>query len=553
MKIWQKMMKQAAWIGLILILSQGVFAQAVDAPELESVGGQTIEFINYTGPQSIVNSMDQIRTIGNNLGQVISAGGTASAYGDRYRIIHAVDPAAASGFDADILILEQNAGVDHIRNLRAIIAAYLSSVYGYEERDAATLATFITVYNAVYRGNLGVFTAKYTPAVVQHLTAEAAGLSTNYADWPGKSQIVIPLSPGREGTLSAIDTSTITDDSVTDSMRQDEGMGLDDRKDMVDLKEREAEAAQERADEAQQTADTAQEQANQAQQRQDEAQTQLDQTRQEAEQARETADQAAQQAADEPDNEEAQQQASQTEQAAQQAEEQVQEQEQAVAEREQETQAAQQEADQAQEAADQEQNFADQKQEEAQAERVDIAQDQQQIIAKEDADRQANANASPAYALKVIDTTELLSELVVVDLNTGKTMKESPVNSIRGRTIYAADNGYIAVAGTNTGNGAIRLVTIDSETLDITGQSNEDIADQAVLVTDGTSYFTVIKDGESWAIGKYSADLQLQNKSAIKVVPQTAIVVTDNGLFVQNDANALRLLRTGDLVDITQQ
>ena len=84
--------------------------------------------------------------------------------------------------------------MDHIDNLRRIIAAYLESAYGYSRQDSQTLAVFVTVYNAVYRGKLDVFKQKYKTVVTKNLTANKAGLALNYAEWPGKTQIVIPLS-----------------------------------------------------------------------------------------------------------------------------------------------------------------------------------------------------------------------------------------------------------------------------------------------------------------------------------------------------------------------
>ncbi len=50
--------------------------------------------------------------------------------------------------------------------------------------------------------------------------------------------MVIPLMTGSAGSLSAVDTTSITDENVIGEMRQQDDMGLGDRREMVDLKER---------------------------------------------------------------------------------------------------------------------------------------------------------------------------------------------------------------------------------------------------------------------------------------------------------------------------
>ncbi|MDE5776878.1 MAG: hypothetical protein K2H67_08395, partial [Treponemataceae bacterium] len=255
-----------------------IFAIGVDEDEIRSVN-QTIVFENYTGPHATVDTLDQIKQIGRGLGNAIASdldsqrttGNTA-----KYYVIHAIDSSVAEKLDADILVLGANASVDHIRNLRHIIAGYLSAAYNYSESDAQTIATFVTVYNAVYRQNMEAFRSKYKDIVTSNLTASRAGLSTRYSEWPGNSQIVIPISD-ISGGLSTVDTSVISDREVINSMQEDDDKNIDARKDMVDIKEREAENANEKAQESQKAATEEQRKAIEAQKQADQAQKQADQ------------------------------------------------------------------------------------------------------------------------------------------------------------------------------------------------------------------------------------------------------------------------------------
>ena len=77
--------------------------------------------------------------------------------------------------------------VDHVVNLRHIIAGFLEETYGYPGRDAWLLAEFITYYNAVHRGNLSVVQERYKAPVGRVLSTARIGLDTHYSNWPGQN------------------------------------------------------------------------------------------------------------------------------------------------------------------------------------------------------------------------------------------------------------------------------------------------------------------------------------------------------------------------------
>ena len=156
--------------------------------ELESVG--PIEFSNYVGPHERLDSLADIIAIGTQLADLDEVG--RSDYGGKYSLQHIVS--GGKLFDADILSLSPSAGVDHVRNLRHIISGYLQVLYGYEGEAADTISTFVTYYNAYYQKNAEYFQQRFSLAVNEALLPENIGLSTNYADWPGATQIIIPLS-----------------------------------------------------------------------------------------------------------------------------------------------------------------------------------------------------------------------------------------------------------------------------------------------------------------------------------------------------------------------
>ena len=285
-------MKRIALVCLCTFaLMSMAFAIEVDQSELKQTENTSIEFINYTGSHDEVDTLRAIAEIGESLGGAAQRGRAGDM--NRYAVIHAVDQSVNTGLDADILIIGSGARVDHINNVRVIISGYLRRAYGYSEKDANTIAHFVTIYNAVYRGDMDMFKSKYKAIVVNNLTADKVGLALRYDEWPGKTQVVIPLSDQKySGTLSTIDTSSISDKNVVNKMREQDDKDIATRKDMIDLKERESSAARDRADVAQKDADAARKDADTkrteaaaAQKEADKSKTVAAQSKQDAEKA----------------------------------------------------------------------------------------------------------------------------------------------------------------------------------------------------------------------------------------------------------------------------
>jgi hypothetical protein len=536
---------------LAIFSSTSGWALEVDRTELESAGPiESVIFQNYTGPHTKIDTISQIKDIGTSLGAVFSDSPEKSGIAgqrSRYYVIHSVSSEKGK-LDADIFFIGSNATVDHIDNLRHIIAAYLSAAYNYSERDAETIAVFVTVYNAVYRGNIDIFKQKYSQDVVGYLTAVDCGLALSYKDWPGKTQIIIPLYDVNGG-LSTIDTSIISDKQVVQSMRNDEDKNIENRKNMVDIKEREAQTATDKAQESQK-------QAVEEQKKLADEKKLLSQKKQEAETAQKDADSAqkeaaaAQQKAEEnPDDQQAQQEVQEKKTSAEKKQAEAQTLQNAVAQQETETQKQEAVTQEAKQTAAAEQDKADKKQAEAQTERTEIAKDQQQVIDE----AQKNMTVSKVYGMKLTDQKNLLSRMVMMNAETGEEIKESPVTVLRGRVLLSAGDNFIAIAGENSGRGTIKLVLLNVPNMEIVKESTEVVAEDSVLVQKGDAYYCIIKDRNKWVVGKYDKDLKLLLKSPVAVINATPILIDDTGICVTDEQGNSTLLKQSDLTKITTQ
>ena len=557
------------------------FAIEVDQNELKQAENTPIEFINYTGSHTEIDSLRAIAEIGKGLAGAARRGRAGDM--NRYAVIHAVDTTVTTGLDADILIIGSAAKVDHINNMRVIIASYLQSAYGYSEKDAKTIAHFITIYNAVYRGNLDSFKGKYKAVVLKYLTAEKVGLALRYDEWPGHTQIVIPLSDQKySGTLSTIDTTSISDKHVVEKMREQDDKDIETRKDMIDLKERESSAARERANAAQQEADSARQdaeakqgEATAAQSEAEKSKAAAEKSKQDAEKARKEAEAAQRRAQKEPNNPKAAKEAEKKQQEAEQHKQVAADKNKTAAEKaseaknnDQEAAAKQKEAEAQKKAADEaakkaenkeqeaavEHQFADTKEQEAQSDRKDIAADTRKILEDKRAERKAQddetfASALPGAVLKVVDSASMLSEVVLLDLKTEKPLRTSSLNTVRGRVLIEGTDSLIAIAGSKAGNQMITLVAMNPRTLEITKQGTVAIAEQSMLIKNDDSYYAVIEQSGKYFVARFNEDLKMQAKSAMNVIPYTALRITDKGLLVQDSANNIRVLHSETLAE----
>lgn len=509
-------------------------AQKVDEEELKSAGNDTIVFINYTGPHSKIDSLASIKQLGSNLGTVVAkdtSKATSAGNPAKYSVIHAIDPEEKGKLDADIILVGADATVDHIDNLRRIIASYLVAAYGYSEKDAETVAVFVTVYNAVYRGNFDAYQKKYKKIVLDNLSPSNCGLSVNYTDWPGKSQIVIPLYDVNGG-LSTVDTSVISDTQVVKSMQEDDGKNVESRKEMVDIKEREAENASQKAQEAQKNAVQEQKKLTEEKQKTEAAQQEAETARKEAETAQKKAD-------ENPDDAEAQKEAEEKKIEAE--EKQVAYEEQKTAQEEQ--QAA---ADNAAKEAAEQQAVADKKTSEAQEERKTIAQDQAEVIKKEI----ENAAAPSVYGIELTNDATMLSGLIKVNTSTGEVIKSSPVTYIRNRTMFQAGENFVAIAGENKGNGTVKLVLLSPDTMEIIKESNETVAENSVLVQDSGEYYCIVQDGKISTLAKYDSELNLKLKSSANLKPATPVTIAGQHIVVTGADGNVKVLDKSDLNEI---
>ncbi len=261
-----------------LLVGALAFGQ-VDKDELAKGQGTSITFINYVGPHTTIDTVEQIVGIGQGLGRRVSTAPGEFVFGGKYRLIHAVGAPEGTKLDADIFILEAGAEVDDVVNIMRMVSGYLQAAYSYSPADAQLLARFVVYYNAVFRGNITYLGGVYKTIVMNNVTADNAGIATKYTEWPGRTRMLIPLSIGaQKGSLTAVPAGQLAAPPVIENLQAQPGKALPERKDLTELQQRGIEQNQQKAQEQQQ-------QLEQDQQKLAAQQRQLEQEKQAAAQA----------------------------------------------------------------------------------------------------------------------------------------------------------------------------------------------------------------------------------------------------------------------------
>jgi multidrug efflux pump subunit AcrA (membrane-fusion protein) len=472
-----------------------------------------VEFINNESIPARIDTRLQIWQIGNSLGLAVKNGAVNTGQMGRYFVIHCGDDESGK-LTADIFGLGPDAGVDHIRNLRTILQGYLEGAYDYSAQDAALIARYITIYNAVFRGNMEYMAMRYNEGVINNLVPESVGLDAVYSQWAGKTLMLIPIGDGRAGSLSAVNTTPLTEPEVIDEMRKEGDKGVPERKDMVELKEREAEEAEKKAMEQSQTADEEQAAIT-------EEKKQVEQERKQLAEEKAGAD-------------------TEKQQEIAQKEEELDQKEQELARREEAASAQKEEAQKNQE-------LAENKTAEAQQERKDIAADQQQMITDESDDL-----TKPFFVLGIIlnDSSSFLGSIVRIDAGAdGKTPQTTELTTVNVRTINIIDGFIYALAP--QGDGSYRLVKIEEDSLSVVGQGTDAISANSLLwVKDSDIYALVSTGAASSYLGLFDKDLQLKAQSATTVHPFASALFNKNVVVTQRSDGQTLFLNPRDLTEV---
>ncbi|MCG8570593.1 MAG: hypothetical protein MJB14_10680 [Spirochaetes bacterium] len=550
------------WILLIIagLVTNG-FSLQIAVDELKT--DKKIEFVNYEGSYTYRETVLAIRSIGRRLARGLVQN-NPYRYLLKYSVIHALDNTEDERYNADIISIDEDARVEHIRNVRQIIAGYLEQSYGYSRSDANTLAFFITIYNAVYRGQVDYYSSHYKPIVTQHIDSENAGLSTKYYDWPGKTKMIIPLTDDpSKGKITSLDTSEISDQGVIDQLRQQEDLGLKERQELVELKEKEvAEQKKEIAEDQQKLLEKQREITKQEKDITDKEQQIIEKEQEITEQKDQVED-----ITDPVEKEQKEQEIAEKEEQLQKEKEELEEQKEELITQKEETQTQKDEVAQKEQQIEQkEQEIASDKREIAKdefAQKVDedpekakeelIEKEEELAQREEELKNQATDDNILGVNLYYLKIKEYLTggkynnDMFIINAVTRKIKLKSSVDNISGRKYDVFGEGVVVITQDEASPDTYYLTLLDKDKLEVKALGELNIFWRSFVEIYKNHVYAIVKDGESYYLGKFDANLGTVAQSSEEVSNDTFISFFEDVVYINSSDNRILVLKQSDL------
>ncbi|MFN3603704.1 MAG: P83/100 family protein [Leptonema sp. (in: bacteria)] len=163
-----------------------------DNPKIaeEAIKGEPIRFINRNNRVVDLKIQEAQIQLGGQLANGISKNNVSQI--NNIIIKRFFDP-ELENFGADVIILTEKTNYGHINAIERILMGYLQTAFQYNLNQARTLSELIVYYNARLRQNQKLIQTSYAKDVIENIDIRKAGIDRFYKNWPGKTQLLIPL------------------------------------------------------------------------------------------------------------------------------------------------------------------------------------------------------------------------------------------------------------------------------------------------------------------------------------------------------------------------
>lgn len=583
-------MKRIIIFTLVLFMSIPAIAIEVDVDEIRS---PEIVFHNYQGTGHRADPVREINSIGLILARGAKKSGpdTLFRYHMKYSIYRAIGADEPEKLAADILSIDPDAGIDHIKNVRRILSSYLKAMYGYNDRQARAIALYATYYNALHRGDIDYLSGKYRKAVLSMITKDNAGISTTWNQWPGKTKILIPLKSGgrNHGT---VDPFAISDRETSEAVRKDKN--ISDRREMIDIRKDAQKETQKTIDTRKNELEKKDEKLKQREKETAGKRDSLEKRKETVEKKKENLkkeEERARTITDPAKKRETENRISLDKKIIEKQEEQLKEEtkkqaaEEKALEKEKEKTAGQkqdlhkQEKDLTEkkaETAEQEKNLnSDTKKQTAAAETpTSSSADTNKVIRQEEKKlderekkldrreeklrqeaREENLFASKLYYLKVMEYLEgghFNNELFMIDPAKRAVLFRSPVTNICGSRYDIFSDGIVLITHRGSHTTGHRLTLVDRNTLKALKTGEDAVFWRSFIeIRDGYIYAITWDNGTHY-LARFDRDLKMTAKSKEKVNRDTFITFFENYIYINREDRQVMILSkdTLDLVDV---
>lgn len=577
-------MKKYIFALAIILFTTSIFAYEVDIDEIKS---KRINFTNYAGKGSKSESVSEIKSIGYRLSNRVKNGkeDTVFRYYMKYSVVRALAGDGDKKFSADIIFLDKNARVDHIRNVRRIISAYLEGMYGYTEREADAIALYTTYYNALYRGNTGYFSSKYSDTVMKHVTKRNAGISTIWKDWPGNTAIIIPLTEeNKRGEIGNIDPFIISDDNVKKEVKKEkENKTATDE--LITIKEKEIDRTKKKIEEDKQKLEEKKKETETEKKKIEEKKTETEKKKEEIKKEKEETakikDPEKKKIKEEEikkkeeDVKKEEKKITEDEKKIKKEEEKIKKNEKIIENKTEEVKKKEEDVKKdktdnnttndtgdnkktTEDTKDNKKETANEKKtpkEEELIKKEETLKEKEKELDKREDTLKDKVPGEGVFALKIyyLEVKDYLegghynNTMYMINTTTKKIDFKSPVSNICGRRYDVFSGGIAVITYVETHQAGHRLTLLDRETLKATKTGEDNIFWRSFIEIRDNNIYAIIKDDENYYLGKFDTNLKLMAKSAEKINPNTFITFFDRFIYINREDKTIIVLKMDDL------
>jgi hypothetical protein len=137
--------------------------------------------------------------------------------------------------------------------------------------------------------------------------------------------------------------------------------------------------------------------------------------------------------------------------------------------------------------------------------------------------------------------------LVTLDSNNYQEVRRSPLQSINIRSLNAINNRLFAIAGETSGGGAVRLVEMNRETLEVIKQGEDDMNPDSLIWASGNEFYAITSTDGNYYLARFNLEFVRQARSSIPVHRFASILIVGDYLVTQRADGSAVLLNINNL------
>ena len=508
-----------------LLATAPAFAEDPAVSE-DTVRVPAVNFENRTNRRATPAAREYERETGSMGAEEVLKDGEYSLRG--ISISRIFDP-SKEGMGADVVTIDPQADFGHINAIIRVLQGYLSRAFQYNMEDAGVVARYIVYYNARLRNDASLYQGKYSEDVLAKVDPKKAGIDRSFRNWSGNTQIFIPLKknivrPGR----TDVDREEITEeetgineDDKTDMDRIEEERTEED-KDRLDQKEEELEKKKEDTGKKLEELEKDPEKNKEAIEETKEELEKIEQEQEEVKEQKEELEQGTTDSTDSPDSTDSTDSTETTD------------------------------STDGTETTEETTDSTDG------TEEVAVTDTTKPDETLEEIDKSENVIAEKILFLRILRYIEgghYSNELWTIDPKKDDALEKSPYTNICGREFVGLGDesvvviGYEGSAHNDSGH---NLVVINAKDLLKKAQSKEEVFWRTPMVTRDGKVYAFVKDGNSYFLGRFNADLSLDAKSSDPISQNSDITFFGEKIYLTGksgtgDTTTIQVFNAADL------